>query len=44
MTASILGIGTAVPATRLRQDDVRDLLAEQPAIDRRARRLLGAAF
>ncbi|MFL2000641.1 type III polyketide synthase [Microbacterium sp. A1-JK] len=44
MTASILGIGTAVPATRLQQGDVRDLLAEQPAIDRRARRLLGAAF
>ncbi|GMA29559.1 type III polyketide synthase [Arenivirga flava] len=44
MTSSILGIGTAVPATRLRQDDVRDLLAAQPGIDRRAQRLLGAAF
>jgi len=44
MTASILGIGTAVPATRLRQGDVRDLLAAQPEIDRRARRLIGAAF
>ncbi|MFG6444763.1 type III polyketide synthase [Microbacterium sp. P07] len=44
MTASILGIGTAVPATRLMQGDVRDLLAAQPGLDRRARRLLGAAF
>lgn len=44
MTSSILGIGTAVPATRLRQDDVRDLLAAQPDLDRRAQRLLGAAF
>jgi len=44
MTASILGIGTAVPATRLQQDDVRDLLAAQPGLDRRARRLLTAAF
>jgi len=44
MTTSILGIGTAVPATRLRQDDVRDLLAQQPGLDRRAQRLLTAAF
>ncbi|MFG6403073.1 type III polyketide synthase [Microbacterium sp. P04] len=44
MTASILGIGTAVPDTRLTQDRVRDLLAAQPGIDRLARRLLDAAF
>jgi predicted naringenin-chalcone synthase len=44
MTASILGIGTAVPATRLTQGHVRDLLAAQPGIDRRSRRLLTAAF
>lgn len=44
MTASILGIGTAVPATRLTQDEVRDLLAAQPGLDRRARRILDAAF
>jgi predicted naringenin-chalcone synthase len=44
MTASILGLGTAVPPTRLAQDEVRAILAEQPGIDRRARRLLDAAF
>ena len=44
MTVSILGIGTAVPATRLAQTQVRDLLSQQPGIDRRAQRLLTAAF
>ncbi|MGP3533724.1 type III polyketide synthase [Microbacterium sp. RD1] len=44
MTASILGLGTAVPPTRLTQPDVRDFLAAQPGLDRRARRLLQAAF
>ncbi len=44
MAASILGMGTAVPATRLSQHDVREFLAAQPALDRRARRLLSAAF
>lgn len=44
MTASILGLGTAVPATRLTQRDVRDLLAAQPGLDRRARRIIDAAF
>jgi predicted naringenin-chalcone synthase len=44
MIASIVGFGTAVPATRLPQAQVRDLLAAQPGIDRLARRLLDAAF
>jgi predicted naringenin-chalcone synthase len=44
MTASILGIGTALPPTRLDQDDVRALLAAQEGLDRRARRLIDAAF
>ena len=44
MTASILSIGTAVPSTRLAQPRVRDLFASQPGLDRRARRLIGAAF
>lgn len=44
MTASILGLGTAVPATRLTQDQVRAFLAAQPSLDRRARRLIDAAF
>jgi predicted naringenin-chalcone synthase len=44
MTASILGIGTALPATRLTQDDVRRILAAQDGIDRRATRLIDAAF
>jgi alkylresorcinol/alkylpyrone synthase len=44
MIASILGIGTAVPATRLTQDEVRRFLSAQPGLDRRARRLVDAAF
>lgn len=44
MVASILGIGTAVPPTRLAQDDVRALLSAQDGLDRRARRLIDAAF
>ncbi len=44
MTASIVGIGTAVPRTRLDQSDVRDLFAGQPDLDRLSRRLIGAAF
>lgn len=44
MTASILGLGTALPPTRLAQDDIRALLAAQPELDRRARRLIDAAF
>lgn len=44
MTTRILSIGTAVPAARLRQDQVRDLFAGQPGADRLTRRLIGAAF
>lgn len=44
MSASIIGIGTAVPDTRLTQDDVRDLFAAQPGLDRVARRIITAAF
>lgn len=44
MTTSLLSIGTAVPATRLAQDQVRDLFAAQPGLDRRAQRLIHAAF
>lgn len=44
MAASILGIGTAVPHTRLAQGEVRALLSAQPGIDRRASRLIDAAF
>jgi predicted naringenin-chalcone synthase len=44
MTASILGLGTALPDTRLPQDAVRELLGRQPGIDRRAQRLIDAAF
>src|SRR5690349_12481804 len=44
MTASILGLGTAVPPVRLTQDQVRDFLIAQPGLDRRARRIIHAAF
>lgn len=44
MTTSVLSIGTAVPSTRLAQGQVRDLFAAQPGIDRRAQRLIHAAF
>lgn len=44
MTVSILAIGTAVPPTRLPQDHVRDLFAQQPGVDRLTRRLVHAAF
>ena len=44
MTARVLGIGTALPATLLRQEQVADMLASQPGMDRRARRLVTAAF
>lgn len=44
MTASILSIGTALPATRVDQTTLRDLFAAQPGFDRRAQRLVGAAF
>lgn len=44
MPTSLLSVGTAVPATTLRQEDARDLFAAQPGLDRRARRLVQAAF
>jgi len=44
MTARIVSIGTAVPPTRIAQDHVRDLFAEQPGLDRLTRRLVHAAF
>lgn len=44
MTVRILSIGTAVPATRITQPEIRDFFAAQPAIDRLAARLIRAAF
>lgn len=44
MPASILSIGTALPATRLDQSSVRDLFAAQPDTDRLTQRLIHAAF
>nr|WP_274635994.1 type III polyketide synthase [Microbacterium bovistercoris] len=44
MTAALLSVGTAAPPTRLTQQRIRDLFAGQAGIDRRAVRLIGAAF
>ncbi|WP_347977220.1 type III polyketide synthase [Microbacterium sp. ProA8] len=44
MTARIVSIGTAVPATRIRQDDVRALFAAQDGVDRLTRRRIQAVF
>ncbi|MDF2991956.1 MAG: type polyketide synthase [Microbacterium sp.] len=44
MTARILSIGTALPDTRVDQSTLRDLFATQPGFDRKAQRLVGAAF
>lgn len=44
MGARIVSIGTAVPATRIRQDRVRDFFAAQPGVDRLTQRLICAAF
>lgn len=44
MTARIIGIGTAVPQTRLTQPHVRDVFASQPGIGRLSQRLIAAAF
>ncbi|BAJ75548.1 predicted naringenin-chalcone synthase [Microbacterium testaceum StLB037] len=44
MTARILSIGTALPETRVAQSTLRDLFAAQPGFDRKAQRLVGAAF
>ncbi len=44
MTARILAVGTALPATRLRQSALRDLFAGQPDVDRITARRIAAAF
>ena len=44
MTARIVSIGTAVPATRLHQDEVRALFAAQDGVDRLTRRRIQAVF
>lgn len=44
MKASIIGIGTAVPPTRLPQPQVRDLFAAQPGLSRLTQRMIDAAF
>lgn len=44
MTPSIVAIGTAVPATRLTQQEIREVFASQPGIDRLTTRLIHAAF
>ncbi len=44
MTVSVRAIGTAVPATVLKQPEVRDLFAGQPGRTRLGRRLVGAVF
>jgi len=43
-SASIIGIGTAVPPTVLAQQAVRDLFAAQPDTARVTQRIIGAAF
>ena len=44
MTARIVSIGTAVPPTRIQQDDVRALFAAQDGVDRLTRRRIQAVF
>jgi len=44
MTARIVSIGTAVPATRMPQEHVRDFFASQAWADRLTGRLIHAAF
>ncbi|QKJ20831.1 type III polyketide synthase [Microbacterium hominis] len=44
MTARIVSIGTATPATRIVQEDVRDFFTGQPGMDRLAQRRIRAAF
>lgn len=44
MTVSIRSIETAVPATTLRQEEIREVFAAQPEITRLGRRLIGAVF
>ena len=44
MTPSIRSIETAVPATTLKQPEVRDIFATQPGVSRLGRRLIHAVF
>jgi predicted naringenin-chalcone synthase len=44
MTARIVSIGTAVPPTRIGQEEVRDLFAGQEGLDRLTRRRIQAVF
>jgi predicted naringenin-chalcone synthase len=44
MAVSIRSIGTAVPPTIIRQDDVREIFATQPGLGRLGQRIVGAAF
>ncbi|WP_267442860.1 MULTISPECIES: type III polyketide synthase [unclassified Curtobacterium] len=44
MSATIRAIGTAVPATTLQQDAVRDLFSAQPGLGRLGSRIVPAAF
>ncbi|GAA1976085.1 type III polyketide synthase [Microbacterium pumilum] len=44
MAASILSIGTAVPAARVSQTAARDVFAAQPGLSRITQRLIHAAF
>lgn len=44
MSARIISIGTALPATSVPQQDLRAFFADQPDVSRLNRRLIGAAF
>jgi predicted naringenin-chalcone synthase len=44
MPAAILSVGTAVPATRMEQSQIRDFFASQEGIGRLGARLIHAAF
>ena len=44
MAPRIVSVGTAVPATRVTQEQVRELFAAQPGADRLAQRRIRAAF
>jgi predicted naringenin-chalcone synthase len=44
MTVSVRSIETAVPATVIRQDDIRDVFRRQPGVTRLGARLINAVF
>ena len=44
MSVSVRSIETAVPATTLRQDEIRDVFADQPGLSRLGRRLVAGVF